>query len=209
MTHVLNAALRQVLGENVDRRGNLCNDEKLRFDFSHKKAMTAAELKKTEEICQTIVKNAESVSAKTMPLEEAQALDGVRAVLSSVKSSVKSTQILSVLFPLARTPRLNYAEARILSTLPKLKPLSSWMRQTAVAKGIQRITAVTREAAKQALVEGEGFVSKVIEAEKLDSKTEGLDKQAGAIRKELDETFVSAALKAKLRARIEHTFDFR
>jgi alanyl-tRNA synthetase len=170
-------------------------------------------LKKTEEICQTIVKNAESVSAKTMPLEEAQALDGVRAVLSSVKSSVKSTQILSVLFPLARTPRLNYAEARILSTLPKLKPLSSWMRQTAVAKGIQRITAVTREAAKQALVEGEGFVSKVIEAEKLDSKTEGLDKQAGkqagAIRKELDETFVSAALKAKLRARIEHTFDFR
>jgi alanyl-tRNA synthetase len=47
--------------------------------------MTAAELKKTEEICQTIVKNAESVSAKTMPLEEAQALDGVRAVLCCLR----------------------------------------------------------------------------------------------------------------------------
>ena len=37
MTHVLNAALRQILGDGVDQRGSLCNDEKLRFDFSHKK----------------------------------------------------------------------------------------------------------------------------------------------------------------------------
>jgi alanyl-tRNA synthetase len=43
MMHVLNAALRDVHGETVDQRGSLCNDEKLRFDFSHKKAMTTKE----------------------------------------------------------------------------------------------------------------------------------------------------------------------
>jgi len=48
MTHVLNAALREVLGEGCDQRGSQCNDEKLRFDFSHKKAMTAAQLKDAE-----------------------------------------------------------------------------------------------------------------------------------------------------------------
>ena len=37
MTHMLNAALREVLGESCDRGGSLCNDEKLRFDLTHKK----------------------------------------------------------------------------------------------------------------------------------------------------------------------------
>ena len=47
MTHVLNAALREVLGEGCDQRGSQCNDEKLRFDFSHKSAMTADQLRAT------------------------------------------------------------------------------------------------------------------------------------------------------------------
>ncbi|KAL3902637.1 MAG: hypothetical protein SGILL_010755, partial [Bacillariaceae sp.] len=84
MTHVLNAALREVLGDNVDQRGSLCNDEKLRFDFSHKKAMTAKELQKTEEICQRIVAESLPVTATTMPLAEAQEIDGVRAVFGEV-----------------------------------------------------------------------------------------------------------------------------
>ena len=45
LTHVLNYALKQVLGDGVSQKGSLCNDEKLRFDFSHSKALTAEERK--------------------------------------------------------------------------------------------------------------------------------------------------------------------
>jgi alanyl-tRNA synthetase len=78
--------LRDVLGETVDQRGRLCNDEKLRFDFSHKmkKAMTTKELRTTEEICQKVVSESQPVTSTVMLLEEAQAIDGVRAVFGEV-----------------------------------------------------------------------------------------------------------------------------
>ena len=84
MTHVLNGALRKVLGDGVEQRGSLCNEEKLRFDFSHKKALKAKELKEVEELCQKSVADAEVVTAEVMPLEEAKEIDGVRAVFGEV-----------------------------------------------------------------------------------------------------------------------------
>ncbi|KAL3912205.1 MAG: hypothetical protein SGILL_006977 [Bacillariaceae sp.] len=196
MTHVLNAALREVLGENVDQRGSLCNDEKLRFDFSHKKAMTVDELVKTEEICQQVVSDSLPVTATTMPLTEAQEIDGVRAVFGEVyPDPVRVVQVggdTSIEF-CGGTHVSNTAEAEAIVLV----------EETAVAKGIRRITAVTRESAKEAIAEGEKMEALVAELEKLDAETDGLDKKAGAMRKDVDEAFLSATLKAKLRSRIE------
>jgi alanyl-tRNA synthetase len=196
MTHVLNAALRNVLGDNVDQRGSLCNDEKLRFDFSHKKAMTIDELKKTEEYCQKVVNDSLPVTAKTMPLSEAQAIEGVRAVFGEVyPDPVRVVQVgddCSIEF-CGGTHVSNTAEAEAFVLV----------EETAVAKGIRRITAVTRDAAKDAMAEGRKFEAAVTDLEGLDAETEGLDKKAGATRKEVDEAFLSAALKAELRNRIE------
>lgn len=196
MTHVLNAALREVLGNGVDQRGSLCNDEKLRFDFSHKKAMTLEELRKTEQICQQVVQDSMPVTAETMPLAEAQALDGVRAVFGEVyPDPVRVVAVgddTSIEF-CGGTHVSNTAEAEAFVLV----------EETAVAKGIRRISAVTRDLARDAIMEGEKFEGLIAEAERLDAKTEGLDKQAGALRKDVDGAFLSAALKAELRGRIE------
>merc|ERR1712003_307711 len=77
------------------------------------------------------------------------------------------------------------------------------IEETAVAKGIRRITAVTRNAAKEAIKEGQKIEAMVSDLEDLKAETEGLDKKAGATRKDVDAAFISASLKADLRNRIE------
>ena len=197
MTHVLNAALRSVLGDTADQRGSLCNDEKLRFDFSQKKAMTAKELRAVEDFCQQAIKDAEPVTSEVMPLDEAKKIEGVRAVFGEVYPDpvrvVKVGDETSVEF-CGGTHLSNTAEAEAFALV----------EETAVAKGIRRITAVTKEAAREALLQRAKFEAIVADAEKLDAETTpDLDKQAGAIRKDLDSAFLSAPLKAELRARIE------
>jgi alanyl-tRNA synthetase len=196
MTHVLNAALRKVLGDGVDQRGSLCNDEKLRFDFSHKKAVSAKELKEVEELCQKAVQEAQAVTSKVMSLEEAKEIEGVRAVFGEVYPDPVRVVIIgddtSVEF-CGGTHLGNTAEAEAFVLV----------EETAVAKGIRRISAVTKDTAKQALVEGEKFKTLVADVEKLSEETPELDKQAGAMRKDLDAAFLSASLKAELRFRIE------
>jgi alanyl-tRNA synthetase len=196
MTHVLNAALREVLGENCDQRGSLCNDEKLRFDFSHKKALSIEELRKTEEYCQKVVSDAQTVTAKTMALAEAQEIDGCRAVFGEVyPDPVRVVTVgddTSIEF-CGGTHISNTAEAEAFVLV----------EETAVAKGIRRISAVTKDAARQAIKEGEKFTALVADTEKLAVDTPDLDKTAGAIRKDLDAAFLSAPLKAELRGRVE------
>merc|ERR1712127_1177937 len=78
------------------------------------------------------------------------------------------------------------------------------MEETAVAKGIRRITALTRDAAKKAIEEGTKFDGRTVTLETINAdETPDLDKQAGALRKDLDAAELSAALKSELRARIE------
>jgi alanyl-tRNA synthetase len=196
MTHVLNAALRDVLGDTVDQRGSLCNDEKLRFDFSHKKAMTTKELRATEEICQKVVSESQPVTSTVMPLEEAQAIDGVRAVFGEVYPD--PVRVVTI----GEKTSIEFCGGTHLGNTGEAEAFVI-VEETAVAKGIRRITAVTKDTAKKAIQEGITFEATVTEMEQLPADTPDLDKKAGATRKEVDETFMSAPLKAELRSRIE------
>ena len=147
MTHVLNAALREVLGEGCDQRGSQCNDEKLRFDFSHKSAMSTAQLRDTEEYVRDTIAKSLPVTADVMALDDAKAIPGVRAMFGEVYPDpvrvVKVGDDCSVEF-CGGTHISNTAEAEAFVLT----------EETAVAKGIRRITALTRDAAKKAIKEG-------------------------------------------------------
>merc|ERR1719342_1386822 len=79
-THILNFALRQVLTGDADQRGSLVAPERLRFDFTHKCAMTAAEVKKVEDIANGMINKNEEIYAKEAPLAIAKTIQGLRAV---------------------------------------------------------------------------------------------------------------------------------
>ena len=72
-THLLQAALRSVLGEGVRQAGSLVAPDRLRFDFSHGAAMTPAELAQTELIVNRWIQADSPVSWQSMPIADARA----------------------------------------------------------------------------------------------------------------------------------------
>ncbi len=72
--HLLQAALREVLGTHVQQAGQLVTDDKFRFDFTHFSAMTADEIKKVENLVNAKIFEAIEVSSTEMPIEEARKL---------------------------------------------------------------------------------------------------------------------------------------
>ena len=79
-THLMNHALREVLGAGVEQRGSLVADDRLRFDFTHAKAMSVDELAKVEVSVNAAIARTLPVSVATVPLEKAKSIAGVRAV---------------------------------------------------------------------------------------------------------------------------------
>ena len=78
-THLLHEALRQVLGDHVAQKGSLVAPERLRFDFSHPKPMTAEEIEKVEDIANDFVLQNSPVTTRLMAIEDARA-SGARAL---------------------------------------------------------------------------------------------------------------------------------
>jgi len=71
-THLLNSALRTVLGDRVEQRGSLVNEEKLRFDFVHQKQVTKDEIKEIETIVNSEIRANSKATTETMPIKEAE-----------------------------------------------------------------------------------------------------------------------------------------
>jgi alanyl-tRNA synthetase len=71
-THLMHKALREVLGEHVQQKGSLVDPDKTRFDFAHNAPLTDEQIRRVEEIVNAEILDNAGVSARTMPIAEAQ-----------------------------------------------------------------------------------------------------------------------------------------
>ena len=70
-THLLNSALKQVLGSHVHQKGSNITEERMRFDFSHDSKMTPEQIKQTEDLVNKYIEMGLTVTKKEMSKEEA------------------------------------------------------------------------------------------------------------------------------------------
>ncbi|MBR3843886.1 MAG: alanine--tRNA ligase, partial [Clostridia bacterium] len=75
--HLMQAALREVLGNHVQQAGQMVDRDRMRFDFTHFSALTDDELKQVEKLVNTHILNAMDVLVEEMPIEEAKKLGAI------------------------------------------------------------------------------------------------------------------------------------
>ncbi|KAH6809767.1 Alanyl-tRNA synthetase [Perilla frutescens var. frutescens] len=207
-THILNFALREVLGNHVDQKGSIVLPEKLRYDFSHGKPVKPEELRKIESIVNEQIKAELDVFSKETKLADAKRVNGLRAVFGEVYpdpvrvvsvgrkvddllANPESEEWLSISAELCGGTHIsNTREAKAFALLS----------EEGIAKGIRRVTAVTLDYAFKALELASSLEQEINEA----SKAEGsiLEQKVTSLNSRVEGASIPSATKADLKAKI-------
>lgn len=141
-THLLHAALRQVLGEHVTQKGSLVKPENLRFDFSHLEAVTAAELKEVERLVNAQVRRNHTIETNIMDIESAKKKGAMALFGEKYDDEVRVLSMGDF-----STELCGGIHAANTGDIGLFKITS----EGGIAAGIRRIEAVTGEAALDAI----------------------------------------------------------
>lgn len=141
-THLLHAALRQVLGEHVTQKGSLVRAESLRFDFSHLEAVTPDELREVERLVNQQVRRNHSVETNVMDIESAKQKGAMALFGEKYDDQVRVLSMGDF-----STELCGGIHASNTGDIGLFKVIS----ENGIAAGIRRIEAVTGEAALDAI----------------------------------------------------------
>ena len=207
-THILNFALREVLGDGIDQRGSLVAQEKLRFDFSHKSGVSDAELEKIEDISTKYIRQNCLVYSQDVSLNKAKQIRGVRAVFGEtypdpvrvVSVGVEVDEILQD-FKDARWDQVSieFCGGTHVQKTGDIKDMVI-LEESGIAKGIRRIIAVTGEDAHMVQKVATDFEQRLGHLERMPSGS-SKDAEIKAIKIDLPQLSISAVTKSKLRDR--------
>lgn len=175
--HLLQAALRKVLGTHVEQAGQLVDEKRVRFDFTHFAAMTGEELRNVERTVNRVVLSAVPVKSREMPIEEAKKL-GAMALFGEKYGKV--VRVVS-----AGDFSKEFCGGTHVGNTAQIG-LFKIVSESSAAAGVRRIEAVTGTNVLALLDGAQKEIAQAAEALKLNSPAD-LARKAGQTAAELKE----------------------
>jgi alanyl-tRNA synthetase len=181
----MNLALRNVLGDHIEQKGSLVDGEKLRFDFSHDKAVSPVEQLQIERLVNEQIYADLPVSAMTMPLSQARQLPGVRAVFGE-----KYPDPVRVVAIGTDDPRRDASAEMSIEfcggTHLKHTGQAGFFKivsEESVSKGVRRLTAFTGRGAVEHVQKMDGLLRDIQHS--LASSADDVPRRIAAMREEI------------------------
>jgi alanyl-tRNA synthetase len=154
-THLMHAALRQVLGPHVQQKGSLVDPERTRFDFAHNEPMTEEEIRRVEALVNREIRRNCEVSARIMKYD-----DAIRAGALAFFGDKYGDEVRVLQMGDFSTELCGGTHVRRTGDIGFFKIVS----ETGIAAGVRRVEAVTAEGALTLVQEQEARLAEAAEA---------------------------------------------
>lgn len=205
-THILDKALRDVLGSHVAQAGSLVEADRLRFDFSHFEAMTPEQIKETERIVNEKILACIDVKVQELPIEEAKKLGAIALFGEKYGDVVRVVSVgdYSVEF-CGGTHLTNSAQCGLFKIIS----------ESGVAAGVRRIEAITGKGVLEYIENNDKLIASTAAALKtnllgeIDKKAESAMERNRELEKQIDgfKEKMAAAKVSNIMAGIKHIGD--
>lgn len=196
-THLMQSALRRVLGEHIKQQGSLVDPDRLRFDFSHPKAITPEEVDKIETLVNTFIRSCDGVTVENLDIEAARESGALAFFAEKYGKTVRVVSIGDYSKEFCGGTHLNYTGQIGLFKITS---------ESAIAQGIRRIEATTGVMALEQLNQLQGQMRQLaknfkVPVDQVIAKVESQTKRLKDIEKEFDRVRLEA-LKGELESQL-------
>ena len=150
-THLLDAALKKVLGDHVHQAGSLVEPDRLRFDFTHFEAISPEELRQVEELVNDAILEGYPVVTEVLPIEEAKKKGAVAMFGEKYGESVRVVEMSDF--------SVEFCGGTHVDNTAKAGPFRI-KSESSVASGVRRIEATCGKLSLKAMESSQGVLSR-------------------------------------------------